>query len=442
MRYDLWRIAGFLLPAVAIGWVFDQLLLCLLVATMSYLVWQQRNLIQLQRWMRQPKRIPAPDARGVFDMICCEVERLQDRHRKRKKKLSGYLKQFQEATAALPDATVVLGKTNDIQWANTAAETLLGIEWPQDQRQRITSLVRDPDLVEFLKVAANTKATLDISSPVKPDIYLSLRVVPYGQTQRLLVARDVTRLHRLNMIRQDFVANVSHELRTPLTVIRGYVETLIGQQEQCPESWQASLQQLESQTRRMQDIIDDLLLLSRLEQNEILEAEVVMIAAMLGNILEEAQSLSGERQHLFELAADPELKISGKRQELFSAFSNLVFNAVTYTPSKGIIKIRWYRDETGAHLEVNDNGIGIPEQHIPRVTERFYRVDGDRSRDSGGTGLGLAIVKHVLNRHNATLHIESAFGEGSTFRCDFPPQTIVEALPKDQGYGEIPERVG
>ena len=228
-------------------------------------------------------------------------------------------------------------------------------------------------------------------------------------------------------MRRDFVANVSHELRTPLTVVSGFVETLLDEPEGHPAHMQRSLELMQQQTSRMQHIVEDLLLLSRLETDRNRPPhEVVAVPAVLAMIQEGTQALVEQKGQRLSLEADGSLYLYGAEKELYSAFSNLVTNAVRYTPDGGEIRVRWYRDEAGAHFEVNDTGLGIAPQHIPRLTERFYRVDVGRSRDVGGTGLGLAIVKHVLNRHGAALRISSIINKGSTFSCDFPGSLIVE----------------
>lgn len=428
MQADLWRAIAVVVLALIVGSVSDQILLCLLLAAVGFAVWQYSRMVQLLRWLRDRKQHTAPDVAGVMEAICSEVDFLRVRHKRRKRKLAELLKQFEDATSALPDATVILGPENEIRWANAAAQEFLGIRWPEDSNQRITNLVRHPDVAELLASSAPQDQSLDIAAPVSPEVHLSLRVVPYAEDLRLFVARDVTRLHRLSQMRSDFVANVSHELRTPLTVVSGYLQTLRAQEKLCPESWRPVLAQMQSQTDRMTSVIQDLLLISRLESDRSSpQTERVYVPEMIRRIHNEAQGLSGERRHMFVLEIDPSLYLLGVETEIYSAFSNLVTNAVQYTPPRGLIRIKWYRDEHGAHFAVEDNGIGIPEQHLPRVTERFYRVDAGRSRDSGGTGLGLSIVKHVLNRHEATLHIESTLGEGSLFRCDFPPARSVTA---------------
>ncbi|MGH8623895.1 MAG: phosphate regulon sensor histidine kinase PhoR [Gammaproteobacteria bacterium] len=425
MRTELWHLILLAAAASLAGLGTGYLSLSLLLAASGYATWHLLQLRRLLLWIRYPKTHSFPDVRGIYQEIYSEIYRLRDRFKKRKKKLSRYLRQFQQATAAVPDAVVVLGCDNEISWANASSEQMLRIRWPEDYKQRITHLIRDPLLGEFLQKEKPGSDAMEFVSPVNPELYLHVRVVPFGDDLRLFVARDVTRLHRLNEVRRDFVANVSHELRTPLTVVRGYVETLNDNPDLPPEAWRMCMPQLDAQTRRMQEIIDDLLLLSRLEEDETTAKTEVAVAELLAKIQKEAQVLSGDKHHSFEFAADPELCIWGSPQELYSAFSNVVFNAVRYTPAGGVIKIRWYQDQDGAHMEVTDTGIGIPAHHIPRISERFFRVDKSRSRESGGTGLGLAIVKHVLNRHHAVLHIESRFGEGSTFRCAFPKEEIV-----------------
>lgn len=434
MSKDLWRIVTLALVATLGGYASGEYALCYLLAAIGYIAWLHRNLGRLLEWLRHRKTHEPPDPEGVFEELSLEIDYLRERHKKRKKKLAAYLKQFQQATRALPDATVVLGDDNEVQWANEAATRHLGIRWPEDMGQRIINLIRTPKVRDFVLARAEHSA-LEIPSPTNPYRHLSVLLAPYGKARWLFVARDVTQLHRANQIRSDFVANVSHELRTPITVFRGYLETLVDQREQAPPAWTPVLEQLDAHAHRMQTLVEELLLLSRLEQDDdVPNPEPVAVSEMLSDILRAARVVSGKREHLFSLEVDPALQIMGSAKELHSAFSNLVINAVNYTPARGVVQIRWYRDPRGAHLEVQDNGIGIAEEHLERITERFYRVDSSRARGEGGTGLGLAIVKHVLLRHHATLDIQSRLGEGSTFRCDFPPETIAPqaALPLSQ----------
>lgn len=422
---DLRRLALWGGLALAIGMMVGYPATVLLLAAGVHIAWLYRNLWRLSHWIRERRRHDAPEIPGVFEAICREVDFFRDRHKRRKRKLSGYLKQFQAATAALPDATVVLDTRGSIHWANAAAAEYLGVRWPEDEGQRITNLLRQPELATALATEGSIPV-FEFQSPRHEHMRLSMRIVPYGEDRRLFVARDITRLHQLNQVRSDFVANVSHELRTPLTVLMGYIEALSANPERAPPSWGSALGQMQKSAQRMSVMVEDLLLLSRLEAGTPeVSQEVVAVPALLTQILRDAQALSGEDRHLISLEMDHGLHLIGRSQEVHSAFSNLVVNAVRYTPPRGFIRVTWYADATGAHLRVTDTGIGIPADHLPRITERFYRVDRSRARSRGGTGLGLAIVKHVLNRHGASLHIESTPGQGSTFRCDFPLAAIV-----------------
>lgn len=429
MREDIWRITGVVLVSLLAGLVTDRIIICLFAGVLLFVIWQYRILRKLLFWLQSPSENSAPpELPGVIDDICREIDFLKERHKSRKEKLSGFLKRFQEATAALPDAVVILGDNGVIEWANGKAEEYLGIHWPQDGGQRISNLIRHPDLNNFLATLHkhHPNKGLALDSPKDSDLKLELRIAPYGDTQKLLVARDITTIHRTNQMRKDFIANASHELRSPLTVIAGYLEGLADDIKDCPESWRPQIKQMRKQTERMQRLIEDLLKLSTLETAaEPDESEPVPVPDLLAGIYQEAQTLSGMMEHIFYLECDPGLWLKGSQGELYSAFSNLVFNAVQHTPARGLIRLRWYADEQGAHFEVKDNGKGISPEHIPRLTERFYRIDKGRSREKGGTGLGLAIVKHVLSRHGGQLHIESQLGKGSTFRCDLPASLVV-----------------
>jgi two-component system, OmpR family, phosphate regulon sensor histidine kinase PhoR len=429
---DIWRLVLLLAVTLAVGALFDRAIESLALALAGYIAWLHRNLHGLLAWLRDSKRHEPSEPEGVFEEIAIEIDYLRERHKKRKKKLANYLKQFQQATRALPDATVVLDEDGAVQWANAAAAKHLGVRWPEDMDQRITNLIRLPIVRDYVQEHARTE-TIEIPSPTNPNRFLSVLLAPYGKDQWLFVARDITQLHRANQIRSDFVANVSHELRTPVTVFKGYLESLLDQKKLCPPTWLTPLEHMSSHAERMQTLIEELLLLSRLEREDHApNMQPILVSEMLSEILKQARMLSGSCDHLFSLEADPMLCIRGNRNEIYSAFSNLVFNAVHYTPARGVIQIRWYGNDAGAHLEVEDNGVGIPEEHLDRITERFYRVDASRARSDGGTGLGLSIVKHVLLRHDATLEVTSVPGEGSTFRCDFPPAAVVEEVPQQQ----------
>jgi two-component system phosphate regulon sensor histidine kinase PhoR len=319
---------------------------------------------------------------------------------------------------------VVLGEQGEIEWWNKAAESLLGVLRQRDYLQPITQLIQDPEFIHWFE-NSESNVPLEIPSPVKESQWLTLHSGCTAKQKRLLQVRDTTRLHQLKQMRRDFVSNVSHELRTPLTVISGYIESLLDMDEIRNGPWHGMISQISNQSQRMQRIVDDLLMLSRLELNEERPLEeIVSIDALLKRIRADAVALSGDRQHRIEIEANPELGLIGNASDLRSAFSNLVFNAVRYTPPHGVIKMQWSATKEGASFIVSDTGIGIEAHHLPRLTERFYRVDVSRSRQNGGTGLGLAIVKHVLNRHDGELNIESEVGTGSTFSCRFPSKRV------------------
>ena len=417
---EFWRIVLFVVPAAIVGLILHAVWLCIALALGGYLAWHLYNLHRFERWLRADRSLYPPDAGGIWGEVLNDVYRLQQRHRQGKRRLAHILGRFQKATAAMPDATVVLGPLGDIQWFNEAARHLLALRPTQDIGQRIDNLVRHPAFITYLH-NGDYDQPLQMPSVFDPAVTLNVRVVPYGNDQRLLIARDISHLQRLEQMRRDFVANVSHELRTPLTVVSGFLETLAEGDDPCTEKWARSLHLMQQQSSRMGHIVEDLLLLSRLEMDrQGPRREAVPVPAVLEMIRKEAEVLAADKKHTIELESDPELLLFGAETELHSAFNNLVTNAIRYTPEGGRIALRWYADSAGAHFEVRDTGVGIAPQHIPRLTERFYRVDVGRSRQSGGTGLGLAIVKHVLSRHDARLRIESRVGRGSLFACDFP----------------------
>ena len=318
MRRDVWRFLGLSCTAALAGAAVGHVFLGLWAGALLYCYWQWRNLVRLSPWIRHRRRVEAPDAPGVFEEVCRSIDWLRNREKRRKKQLATYLKRFRQATAALRDAALVLGPDDEIQWANDAAAEHLGVRWPQDARQRITNLVREPALYELFKRNKERRElrSLELPSPVKPEDFLSIDVMPFGEAQTLMMARDITRLYRANQIRRDFVANVSHELRTPVTVIRGYLEALAGDRARCPEAWTPVIAQLESQTQRMQRIIEDLLYLSRLEQDDgVARPEPVCVADLLSEIYQEAQTVEGGVRHLYALE-DATLCILGAQSEL------------------------------------------------------------------------------------------------------------------------------
>ncbi|MCP1365144.1 phosphate regulon sensor histidine kinase PhoR, partial [Halomonas sp. BBD48] len=375
--------------------------------------------------------------------------RYQKGQRQTQERLRDIIRRVQDSSEAMRDSVVMLDSRGDLEWWNSAAERMLGLQTRHDRGQHITNLLRDPRFIEYFN-ARDYREPLTLPSPIREDLILQFQITLYGDDERLVMARDITRLHRLEQMRRDFVANVSHELRTPLTVLTGYLETYGEYADQLPPRWQRGITQMQQQTTRMQNLVTDLLLLSRLEtDHQVEQAEPIDIPALLESIRQDADSLSGDR-HTLRVDIEETARLSGVAQDIRSAVSNLVFNAVRYTPEDSTITLRWRAYRNGAALEVEDDGEGIDPVHIPRLTERFYRVDKGRSAETGGTGLGLAIVKHVLLRHGAQLEIDSHPGEGALFRCVFPAERLVKEdgeaaqagsrrMAQAAGSGQLPQ---
>ncbi len=417
------------------GWVWP---LVLVPYGLRHLV----NLWRLARLVRRQHRLVPPFPRGFWGDIYRSIALYQQRNRKRRKRQIRFSRRFREAADAVPDALVILDKLQRIEWANPAAAQLLDIHWPREDGRPLGELLPHPELGAFIE-AGEYGRPLDFAPGHNRALVLSLRIAPFGERkrQRLVVARDITKVYHLNMIRRDFVANASHELRTPLTVIAGFLENL-ADSPATPQPHRRPLTLMQSQTGRMRSIIEDLLTLSRLEMEDRTEEQCpVDVADELKTVLHEARILSAGR-HRIELAVDEDLMLLGSPVELRSVLSNLVHNAVRHTPEGTSIRIGWGEDGEGPIFAVEDDGQGIASEHLPRLTERFYRVDQGRSRESGGTGLGLAIVKHVLNRHDARLLISSGVGLGSRFACHFPAgrglrrlEPIADCL--EPGFGSL-----
>lgn len=429
---EIWRLVGLTGLALIIGFISGYTLVWLLLTSTGYLIWHVSNIKRLEKWLNKPSKSNPPQGTGIWAEIFDRIHHLQKQNRSRKKRLAKYITRFRESTAAMPDATVVLNRYDQIEWINKAAQESLGLQPAKDVGQHLSNLIRHPGFIRYIS-RKEFDSPIELPSPADEQHTLNIRIIPYGQDQRLLIARDITRLKQLEQMRRDFISNISHELRTPLTVIHGYLESMQDETDGSLRDWQENIEMMKRQSNRMQNIVDDLLMLSRLENEEMKQGsrEEVAVPSLLYMIKDEAIALGAEKQQTLVLECDDELGIFGVQNELYSSFSNLVFNAVRYTPKGGDITMRWYQDQDGAHFEVQDTGIGIPPQHIPRLTERFFRVDVGRSRDVGGTGLGLAIVKHILERHNASLSITSQVNRGSTFRCNFPPENIIRQQQKN-----------
>ena len=429
LRNELGFVILYAGVAVGLGLIFGYPAETVLVALFLYLSWHLYQIFRLNLWLSQPKKYSQPYAIGVWRTLVSAVDNLRERGRKRKRKLGRILNGFQESTSALPDATVVIDDRGGMEWWNESATQILGLDKKLDKGRSIEEVMVDPVFLSYL-AEGDYLRPIQMPAPTDGSISLEVRVVPYGKGKRLLQARDITRLQQLETVRRDFVANVSHEMRTPLTVIHGYLETMVDSEDNGLDAWRHIVGQMQQQTIRMQRIVGDLLLLSRLESGQDTEGQAeVDVPSMLYRLKQEAVNLSGSGGHVFNIEVDPELRLLANPDELDSAFSNLVFNAVRYTPTGGEITLSWTMTDNGPCFAVRDTGIGIDKEHIPRLTERFYRVDVGRSRQSGGTGLGLAIVKHVMTRHNGHLNIESELGQGSLFSCCFPKSRERHALP-------------
>ncbi len=415
------RIAAAVAVALALGLVFGYPTYWVIGVLLAMVGWHSYHVIRFEQWLRGPRSHRPHDVPGIWGTVHAHVYRLRRRDGQRKKRLTRLLKEFRKSTDAMPDAGVVLSPAHEITWVNQSAEAMLGIT-KTDRGRRIESLLRDPGFVRYLR-DADRSGVVRIDSPVHPQRRLSIQVVPYGEQQLLLLAKDITLQTRLEKVRRDFVGNASHELRSPLTVISGYLDALEDDGE-LPAHWRGPVAEMSVQASRMRRIIEDLLTLSRLEAADP-EAgrEPVDVGGMLCLIRKDLLAVKSRPEQV-ELLIESDAGLLGSESELYSAAYNLVSNAVKYTPEDGRVTIRWTVDESGGHLEVADTGLGIPEEAIPRLTERFYRVDKGRDRASGGTGLGLAIVKHVLNRHGGRLEVASELGEGSTFTCHFPASRL------------------
>jgi two-component system phosphate regulon sensor histidine kinase PhoR len=413
---DINTVLLLLLAATIVGGITGLFLPLLFLLMLGIIMRQVVQISRFEKWISTGGRRKYPKTSGIWEEIYYHVYRIKKNQRRRKKKLGKIIDQFRQSTEALPDAAVVLGVHDEIEWANKAAREVFGLQ-QSDKGQRIPNLIRFPEFIGYLK-SGNYKESVILPSPVENRTTLEVRIVPYGAGLRLLLAQDVTQLKKMERMRKDFVANVSHELRTPLTVLKGYLETLQDLDDGHSPLLTSSFQQMQGQTERMQHLVDDLLLLTRLETQQ-KKSQCVDVPALLSQICTEGDTLENASSRI-ELNLETTVHIVGDEQELRSAFTNLLGNALKYSPEDSVVKVRWYQNKESIVLAVEDQGEGIAKADIPRVTERFYRVENKRLKKVNGTGLGLAIVKHVLMRHGAHLNIASELGKGSCFSCHFP----------------------
>lgn len=388
------------------------------VGIVFYLISHLRNLADFQRWLEAPEN-SIPDGSGLWEDAFSRLNKMTRKHKKDREQHAAALLQMEQATSALPEGVVILDDADRIEWCNRLAEQHFGLDGVRDIGQQITYLARQPEFVKYLAMRS-FHTPLVLRGSRQDELILSLNLISYGKGKRLLISSDITQQERMETMRRDFVANVSHELRTPLTVVNGFVETMHDMPHLENDMARRALNLMGDQTVRMESLVNDLLTLSRLENdhNPVRE-ELVDVDALIKDILREGEILSNGK-HKLHLQISGDAKLMGSTDELRSAFTNLVTNAIRYTPAGGDIWVEWTTQEGSSTFCVKDSGIGIAPQHIPRLTERFYRVDRSRSRETGGTGLGLAIVKHIAMRHHAKLNVESEEGKGSTFSLTFP----------------------
>jgi two-component system, OmpR family, phosphate regulon sensor histidine kinase PhoR len=396
----------------------------MLTALLIVMAYRARQLYKLGQWLQDARPETIPEADGLWDEVFSRLYKMVKQHDQTKQDLAAELQHIEQATSALPEGVAILNEANRIEWCNPLAQQLFDLDPEQDIMQDITYLVRQPEFVEYLH-ESNFNEPLIMRPARHDDLVLSIKLIPYGGNKRLLIIRDITQFERVEAMRRDFVANVSHELRTPLTVVSGFVENLEDMPDLNQDSARRALHLMAEQTRRMDNLVADLLTLSRLENEQShMRDEAVDMAALIDEIYRDGQLLSGGK-HTLRLEMQSKAKLLGNREELHSAFGNLLGNAIRYTPEGGTIVLGWAERDNQLVFSVQDSGIGIAPEHIPRLTERFYRVDRSRSRETGGTGLGLAIVKHIAIRHQAKLEVSSEEGKGSTFALVFPARRQV-----------------
>jgi two-component system phosphate regulon sensor histidine kinase PhoR len=430
IRIEISQLLGIVLIFGTIGYLTDQVNLSIMLSVVVYFIKHGYYLIKLGMLIEGEQNISPPYPPDIWGLIYKELARHRMRSRKRKRTLNRFASRFRKVATSIPDALIMLNKPGRLEWANPAANQLLEISWPRDEGVPITQLLHIDGLEEYLESPDYNKP-IEFPSPVNKAIILSLRITPFGskKSQRLLVARNITELYNLNQTRRDFVSNVSHELRTPLTVISGFLENL--SDNELLDFQKRPFDLMLQQAERMNSIINDLLALSRLEMGKAPSPEKpVLVPDLIRKIIDQAKALADQKggyDILVEI--DESLCLIGEENELLSAFSNLINNAIIHTPPKTEIRVSWKREDDCVSFSVSDTGPGIEHETIPRLTERFYRVDKARSRQSGGTGLGLAIVKHIIGRHDGELRITSQPGMGSQFVCTFPSEM---ALDKNQ----------
>ena len=442
-RSELNRLCLLLSLATVIGYAVGHISWVMLISLCVYSLY---NLYQLRRfnlWLNRDSSesdSEPPESYGLWGDIFDGIHRLQKQERRASSYLANIIDKAQESSAALRMAVVMINRQGNLDWWNFAAENLLGLHYPKDRNQSITNLIRNPSFSEYFH-SENYDETLKMEAPGESSKILEFQIALFGENERMMIVRDITQLHRLESMRKDFVGNVSHELGTPITVIKGYLEAILDNLDGLDEKWHKPMRQMRQQSMRMENIVRDLLMLSSLETTGLTKTQdVIGLQGLFSEIESDTQQMFKDKAHTFELDCPPSLDIVGKRSELYSAISNLVVNAAKYTPAGGHINLCADIETDSLDISVADNGIGIENHHIPRLTERFYRIDGSRSSETGGTGLGLAIVKHILARHEAELEIQSTYSEGSCFICRLPLSRVALSSVDDETRLESTEK--
>ena len=404
-------------------WNFTGGLAVAFVVLLGLVIVQLRYMYHLSLWLDHPDDVKLRDGWGSWTEIFAKLYRLRREDQKNRAELAEWLARFRLAMSQLPDGVVIMDDVLFLEWCNPVAEQHLRLNLEKDKGMRVTNLIRSPEFIDYI-ILARYDEPLTLKIGVRK---LIVRLIPFEDRRQILVTHDVTEFDRLETMRRDFIANASHELRTPLTVINGFLEIANGEPNLDQATRMQHLRLMTEQGKRMQNLVEDMLVLTRLESiDSPLRKESIGIRAMIEQLHAEAEALSAGRHRISVHVEGPD--IIGGADELRSAFSNLVSNAVRYTPEGGEISISWKTSLQGPEFSVADTGIGIKQEHLSRLTERFYRVDKGRSRETQGTGLGLAIVKHVLARHDARLRIESEPGKGSTFTIIFPELAVKATL--------------
>ncbi|WP_194757125.1 phosphate regulon sensor histidine kinase PhoR [Aliidiomarina indica] len=427
-HYTLYRIFKrlllWVLPFAFVGWITGHFWLSISLSLACALLWNYLFLHRLNMWLWQSRTMLPPHAPGMWSDIYDGIYRTLRRAQIKRRQLAVLLQRFRQAAEAMPDASMVLQRNGNIEWTNKLAQIYFGLRWPADKGIQVTNLIRDPRFKKYFE-KGEFDEPFTLNSPQGDDRELELRVMTYSEDELLLIARDVTQLRKLERMRKDFVANVSHELKTPLTVMNGYLEMMDSPTKLPPEMLDKAVHDMSLQTQRMQKMVNQLLLLSRMEsQMQDNFTKRVEVGAVLRQILNEMRPLFTDKDIYLDAHIDENLHVWGNEEKLHAACSNLLTNAIKYTPPNGQITLRWHKVGPFAEFSVADTGNGIAHEHIPRLTERFYRVDKDRNSATGGTGLGLSIVKHALEHHRTYLQVESRIGQGSRFWFRLAPELL------------------